>query len=217
MLIKKITEWLLPYSCILCGNLSSRQQDLCQPCYQDLPIAPYPIKECSIALPDTYSLFIYQPPITRLILELKFNQALVHARVLGELLAEKIKAVWYRNKSLPEIIIPVPLHTGRLKERGFNQALEIARPVSKILHIPIDTHSCVRNKVTRAQATLSANARVKNIRHAFTVRQPLAYQHIAVIDDLITTGNTINEFCKTIKQHGGQQIDVWCAARPKML
>lgn len=211
MLIKKITEWLLPYSCILCGNTSTREQDLCQPCYLDLPIAT------NSSADNIYSLLIYQPPITRLILELKFNQALVHARVLGELLAERIQTVWYKNSPLPEVIIPVPLHAGRLKERGFNQALEIARPISKSLNIPIDAYSCLRTKSTFAQATLGAKTRQQNIKQAFTIIKNLHFKHIAVVDDLITTGNTINEFCKTLKQFGANQIDVWCAARPKML
>lgn len=236
MLIKKMLAWFLPYTCILCGNLSNRLQDLCLPCLNDMPLAENPCIKCSIALPTSHihlkcgncliepppfdiahSLFIYQAPLTRLILELKFKKALSHGRVLGELLAEKIQSVWYKNKSLPSVIMPIPLHVARLKERGFNQALEIARPISQKLNIPLDLLSAYRNKATLPQATLVAKARLNNIKQAFTVRYSLKDQHIAVVDDLITTGSTMNEFCKTLLQHGAKNIDVWCAARPKML
>ena len=236
MLIKKILDWFLPYVCILCENPSNREQDLCLPCLNDLPTALNPCKKCSIALPTSvnplycgnclihpppfniaHSLFVYQPPLTRLILELKFKKALAHARVLGELLAEKIQQDWYKNKPLPEVIFPIPLHVRRLKERGFNQALEIARPISKKLSIPLDAQSSFRRKATLPQATLVAKSRLSNIKDAFIIQDTVTNRHIAVVDDLITTGSTMNEFCKTLRQHGAKTVDVWCAARPKML
>lgn len=145
-------------------------------------------------------------------MQLKFNHALLNARILGELLAEKIH-LWYQQQPLPEFIIPMPLHTKRLKERGFNQALEIARPISSSLGIPIDKTSCQRIKHTFAQATLHADQRQANIKKAFKVTSDLANKHIAVLDDVITTGNTITEFCRTLKKAGAGKIDVWCCAR----
>src|SRR5204863_2097157 len=110
---------------------------------------------------------------------LKFQHALQNARLLGELLAEKIRHDWYSNKSLPAAIIPVPLHDQRLKERGFNQALEIARPIAKTLQIPLFVNDFVRKKHTIAQATLPAEQRRRNMRDAFLIKRNLKKQHIA--------------------------------------
>lgn len=227
--LKKALSWLLPYTCILCGEHSSRQQDLCETCYQNLPWLPYSCLCCAIPLstPEqlcghclhhappfgkTYSLFLYQAPIAKLIIELKFKQSLVNARVLGELMAIHLQKQ-YQTQPLPEIIIPVPLHSERLKERGFNQALELARPIARALHLPIHTHTIQRVKATLAQTSLSAEERRQNMKNAFLVTQNLVYNHVAAVDDVITTGNTVTEFCKTLRQSGIQRIDVWCCAR----
>lgn len=227
----KVLKGLLSYSCLLCGNLSDRHQDLCTPCYQDLPWLTQCCPRCAIPVPPQntltacghclqnnppyekiHALCLYQSPIIKLILELKFKQALVNARVFGELLAEKIQYTWYKNKPLPKIIIPVPLHPERLKQRGFNQAIEIARPIAKALKLPLYTDAR-RIKPTAAQATLPAAKRQQNITRAFFMPENLENQSIAVIDDVITTGHTITEFCQTLKKSGASLIDVWCFAR----
>lgn len=110
-------------------------------------------------------------------------------------------------------MIPVPLHPRRLRERGFNQALEIARPIRKILGIPIDIASVARSKYTRAQSGLSALERKGNVMDAFVSYEDYTGLSIAVIDDVITTGHTISEFCQLLKQHQASSIHVWCCAR----
>lgn len=238
--LKKISRWLLPYTCILCGAITHRDQDLCDPCRLDLPKAKYACSRCarplsrnqshlintqhpflcdlcSQELPpfdSTYALYLYHPPITKLIMDLKFGQALVNARVLGELLAMKIQIEWYQDQPLPQVILPIPLHAKRLKERGFNQAIEIARPLAKNLRLPLDTTLCKRIKPTAAQATLPASERQVNIKNAFFISHVCTYRHVAVLDDVITTGHTMTEFCRTLKLAGVHRIDVWCCARP---
>ncbi len=228
--LKKILTWLLPYTCVLCHHTSNRYQDLCADCYKTLPWLQQHCLRCAIPLfttdqicghclqktppfDATHALFLYQPPITQLILELKFKQSLINAQILGELLTTQIQQNWYQTTPLPDVIVPVPLHPERLKERGYNQALEIARPISKLLKIPINTTTSQRIKATTPQTILSANERRQNIKNAFTVTRDLAHQHVAVIDDVITTGCTISEFCKTLKQSEVRTIDVWCCAR----
>jgi len=230
--LKKALTWLLPYTCILCGHPSQRNQDLCDPCHQTLPFLKQSCLHCAMPLPGsakglacgqclqatppfdvTYAPYLYQAPITQLILEIKFNQSLINARVLGELLASAALESWYKTRPLPKVIIPIPLHSTRLKERGFNQALEIARPLARALKLPISTEDCQRHKLTVPQSTLLATERQQNMKGAFAVNRNFAGQHIAVIDDVITTGNTMTEFCKVLKQHGAQIIDVWCCAR----
>lgn len=229
-----LKTWLFPHRCILCSNLSDRPQDLCEACFQELPRPQNPCSICAIPLPETgstlcptcitfkppyhkaHTLLMYEMPITRLILELKFKAALMHAKVLGELLAEQLPH-WYKNKPFPTSLIPMPLHHQRLQERGFNQALEIARPVAKKLKIALHADDCLRKKMTLAQATLTKDERMKNVKNAFIIKKNWNNAHIAVIDDVMTTGSTMNEFCQTLAHNGAGLIDVWCVARPKML
>jgi ComF family protein len=117
---------------------------------------------------------------------------------------------------LPELIVPIPLHRQRLCERGYNQAIELARPIARHLNIPLDYSSCARAKHTQAQSLLRAAERKYNMRNAFVVARPerLQGRWVAVLDDVITTGNTVHEFCRKLKDDGGvRQIDVWSCAR----
>lgn len=230
---KKILQFLLPHTCFLCKFPSDRPQDLCSACLKSLPILPQSCPRCaktlwnpklSITICKTcrkkpppfealYALFSYESPITKLIMELKFHDRLVNAQILGELMAEAIQEQWYHKSPLPDCILPVPLHPKRLRERGYNQALEIARPIAKALKLPIETQLCVRIKHTLAQAQLSRRKRRKNIKNAFAVHGQINNRHIAVLDDVITTGQTLNAICTTLRKAGARQIDVWCCAR----
>jgi ComF family protein len=229
--VEKLSRWLLPFTCLFCHFPSQRPLDLCEPCHRQLPIIPHFCYRCAASLKDTnaslcedcdrfpppfdrtYALFSYEECIKRLILKLKFQQDLKNARLLGELLTSKIKQEWYQNKTLPSVIIPMPLHIKRLQERGFNQALEIARPISHILQLPIDTTSCERIKYTQPQAKLPAEKRLENIKNIFIIHKNFSHQHIAILDDVMTTGYTITELAYSLKNAGARQIDIWCCAR----
>lgn len=229
--LKKIASWLLTRTCSLCGDHSTRDEDICAPCYEDLPFLLNACEQCAKPLPvnavtcgiclkhppsfdRTFAAFIYQPPVTKLITNLKFGEKLNNARLLGELMTLEIQNKWYQHGPLPEVIIPVPLHSSRLKERGFNQAVEIAKPIAKKLRIPLAYSLCERVKATQAQAQLPANLRKANVRNAFRVVEHLSLNHVAVIDDVMTTGFTMLELCRTLKKSGVKTIDVWCCARP---
>jgi ComF family protein len=229
---KPLWAWLLPTTCILCHYPAMNSQDLCLRCKDELPMLPQSCPGCAkilaqdtpaevycgTCLKDTrpfdklFALFAYEPPITKLLMELKFHEKLINARVLGELMSVAIKDS-YRNAFLPEIIIPMPLHSERLRERGFNQAMEIARPLSQHLGIPLDKTSCIRVKNTAAQATLPAKARRKNIKNAFKINDNLRNKSVAVVDDIMTTGQTLIEFSKALKKARVGRIDIWCCAR----
>jgi ComF family protein len=232
-MFQKLSSWLAPHTCILCHYPSGRDQDLCQPCLSELPILPqscprcaniltHSASECGVCLKKpplvdkTYVLFLYQTPITKFIMELKFHANLVNARLLGELMTAAIKQQWYVNQPLPDVLIPVPLHAQRLKERGFNQALEISRPIAKALALPLDYHSCSRSKNTAAQARQPAAARQQNLRGAFQINADFSGQHVAILDDVITTGSTLRAFALALKKAGAAQIDLWCCAKSVM-
>lgn len=214
---------LLPHFCVICHKPSHRERDLCLACENQLPFLKNACRICATPIPEnnpicgqclnqknpfdqTIAVFKYEPPVSQMITGLKFSAKLHYAPLFGKLLAEKIS-----NK--PEIIIPIPLHKKRLKERGFNQSLEIAKQIGKQLHIPIDAKSCQRIIHTQPQAQVPAKDRKKNVKNAFEIIQKISANHIAVIDDVVTTGHTIYAFCQMLRKHGVQHIDVWCIAR----
>jgi ComF family protein len=127
-------------------------------------------------------------------------------------MAKRMKKV-YQTLSLPRVIIPVPLHAKRLKERGFNQALELSKPISRALKIPIDHWSCTRVLPTLPQTNLSRSQRKKNVRHVFKVATTLHAHHVCLVDDVLTTGYTALSLSKALFKAGVQSIDVWCCAR----
>ncbi len=185
--------------------LSYRDQDLCRNCEIDLPWV-------GTLSNNIIAVFYYQYPIDHLIGALKFANKLIYAKILGELMADRLVDC-YKSESLPEVIVPVPLHKHRLRERGYNQALELARPIAKQLNIPIDFNSCVRIKHTEAQSLIPAKQRQKNVKNAFEVSKNFSAQHVAIIDDVITTGSTIKELSNVLLQSGVSRIDLWCCAK----
>jgi ComF family protein len=156
-------------------------------------------------------MFHYELPISYMITRLKFKHELIFANLFSALLCKKI-ADTYQGLNLPEVIIPVPLHPTRLRERGFNQALEIAKPISKKFNIAINHSTCVRRINTLPQSSLLSSERRHNVQHAFSLVKEISQKHIVLLDDVITTGHTINEIAQTFLKAGVEKIDVWCCA-----
>lgn len=128
-------------------------------------------------------------------------------------MADKIETSWYQKNSLPDLIIPIPLHQKRLQERGFNQALEIAKPIAKKFGLPIDYKGIQRIKFTMPQSGLAALERKRNMDNAFSISENYSGLYIALVDDVITTGCTVRECARLLVKHGAAKIDLWCAAR----
>lgn len=230
-LFYQIFSRLLVPSCILCGQNKHLASFICIPCEKDLPMLMTRCRCCAQKISGSenlicgacqkqpppfelsYALFPYEPPISKLITALKFHSQLQYANLLGELLLQKIRSDWYKNKPLPDLIIPIPLHHKRLQERGFNQALEIAKPIANALTIPLESLRVQRIKNTRKQSELGAAERYRNMQHAFKVVGNYDNLCIAVLDDVVTTGHTVTEFCQILKQHGAKSIHIWCCAR----
>lgn len=157
----------------------------------------------------------YQPPFTQLITRLKFNAKLHYARLLGEWMADELEKIPSADR--PHCLIPVPLHRKRLQERGYNQALEIAKPIAKRLNIRLTIDQCERVQNTQPQSDLDAKQRARNVSQAFHLSRPLKGSHIALMDDVVTTGHTVNSLSKQFKQAGAERIDVWCVGRASLL
>ena len=228
--MKEIGNWLLPISCLFCHQ-PCRNELLCQACWEELPWQLFSCYKCGQLLPtadvhicgqclkippvydNTICLFHYQNPIDKLILALKFSEKLSYAKLLGELMYQVVRQ-YYQNQSKPDCIIPVPLHDTRLRERGYNQALEIAKPISKKLKMPLETKRCKRILATAPQsATLSIEERAHNIKRAFWVDDSLRWKHVVILDDVVTTGHTVTALAIALKKAGVDRIDVWCCAR----
>jgi len=231
-LLNKIHYWIVPGHCILCQAPTKRFLDLCADCMHDLPYLNQACYQCALPLKQTIfhtcgqclqkspaydrtiALFHYDFPINKLISDLKFHQRLRNASILGRLFSEKLRAA-YKDKKLPQYIIPVPLHKKRLRERGYNQALELARPISKALNIPLNNKICERIIHTLPQLKMDSVARRKNLKHAFSVNVN-NITHVAIIDDVMTTGSTVEEISRVLKKHGVTQVDVWCIGRTEL-
>ncbi len=228
---QSIQRYIYPPLCLLCGGSGDGEIDICTSCRQELPHNHHPCSCCALPLPPAAPVdslcgkclqkpppftnctvpFIYQHPIDRLITGLKFSAKLQHGRMLATLLLEHIHRS--NQTKLPEVIIPVPLHHKRLQERGYNQALELARPISRQLNIPLDFSSCRRVLNTHSQSTLHERERRSNIRGAFKLSGKIAANHVALLDDVVTTGSTVTELAKTLRRAGVQRVDVWAVAR----
>lgn len=227
--LKSLKNWLLPSVCVCCDANVKGDLDLCDDCKTELPWNNNYCLRCAISLPKessaticgpclqhppiyqhTSALFSYQYPIDNFITKLKFQQQLVYARLLSELFIER-----FANKiAMPDCVIPVPLHTQRLRERGFNQALEIVKPIAKKFNIHVDFRSWQRVRATHAQSDLPSKQRAANVKDAFALKiKNFSAKHVVIFDDVVTTGHTISELSKALKASGVERIDVWCCAK----
>jgi len=224
-----IQNKLLPPRCILCDAPGFDDLDVCIDCFNDMPRntsccyrcgiffetqndAPQLCGRCLHHLPsfdETHAPFLYQGSLRYLISQLKFRHDYKNARLLGSLLSQHLASSVER----PECIVPVPLHRNRYQQRGFNQSIEIARHLSRQLSIPLDLSSCIRSRDTDHQTALPAKQRRKNMQQAFLVIKPLAFQYVAIVDDVMTTGATAAALAAALKKSGVHRVDVWVCAR----
>jgi len=229
-----IKTHLIQHTCPLCSELclDPDNEFICASCKSALPVIENQCFQCGLPLnkvdttdismrcgqclvsPPAFDLCIspyhYALPINQFITQLKFRHQLHYARILADLLITKIEQ---HAENLPECIIPVPLHSSRLRQRGFNQALEIARPIAKKYGIPLDTKSCSRIISTPPQMEQDKRTRQKNVKNAFSVSPDFNYTHIAIVDDVMTTGHTLNELSRVLREQGAKRIQVWATSR----
>ena len=224
----QLLESLLPPACRLCGARTRAGRGLCPGCLQDLPWLQQGCRQCARPLrgetatrcghcqrqPPPFdqvtAVFHYQPPLDYLLKRLKFARDHGLGPLLADLLAKQLRR---RTAALPELLLPMPLHASRLRERGYNQATEIARPLARALDIPLEHGLCRRTRATEAQSLLGTTARRLNVRNAFDINDPVPARHVAIVDDVMTTGSSVTELARVIRQAGVDEIEVWVIAR----
>ncbi|MBI4997207.1 MAG: ComF family protein [Rhodocyclales bacterium] len=213
---------LLPQNCLLCGSPSDDAL-LCAACDRDLPRLPAEICPvcaeqvsggaiCGACLANrphfdaTVAAFRYGFPADRLVQALKYRRRVAMADFFAT-------ALLAGPRPEADLIVPLPLHPARLAERGFNQSVEIARPLAQALKLPLELDACLRSRDTAPQASLPWKERRKNIRHSFECRADLSGKSVIVVDDVMTTGATLDEFARTLKAHGALRVTNWVALR----
>jgi ComF family protein len=221
-------NFLLPPRCVLCG-LPSGPVCICAACKLDLPWNGPQCQQCGLPLgattdktcgrciqkPPSFTRTVcplqYEFPADRLVQSFKFKRQLAAGRVLAQLLSE-----WAINNEAerPDMLVPVPLHKLRMIKRGFNQAYELGSYVGRLLDVPLFENALRRHRNTRAQSGLSRKQRRKNVRGAFYWHgQQKPGRHVALVDDVMTTGTTVTECAMVLKKAGAKRVDVWVAAR----
>ncbi len=180
---------------------SEDEQLLCRRCQQ----RPRPYQDCIIGLQ-------YSTPVAQMVHKLKYQRQLSYLKPLTRHLRHELEQ-HYRDKPWPEALLPVPIHWWKLRQRGFNQAQLIAKQLSRELGIPL-LHRPIRKLATRAsQAHLGAAARQHNSQQAYRIDKHISQQHIAVVDDVMTTGATVDAVCRVLQNQQTYTIDIWCIAR----
>lgn len=220
-------QWLFPLCCILCDASGHNHLDLCANCLAHMPRIKHPCPLCGQALSakthapcgscqknqphfsQLIALFAYQAEARYLIQRLKYHRQMPNARLLGQLMAQHVQGL----PQLPQALIPVPLHRRRILQRGFNQSAEIAHHVSRLLDIPLDPLRCQRVRDTASQSQLNAKQRRQNVKQAFSCQAVNWLNHVAIVDDVVTTGATVNELARTLLRAGVKRVDVWSCAR----
>jgi ComF family protein len=232
--VRRAQHAFWPSTCVLCGQRGRMAQDLCAGCENELPSNAPACHVCSQPLPrsNVESLtcgaclrrspafdascvpFLYAYPISHLIRDLKYSGRIACARVLGELVSRHFSA---RFKDLPAVMIPVPLATRRYRERGYNQVIEVGVSLERTLGVPMCTDVVVRTRATLEQAELNRAERRRNVRNAFEARRALPADHVAILDDVVTTASTVNELARVLRRAGARRIEVWAIARAGLI
>lgn len=227
--LRALLRWWRPGRCRLCADAIDPDAVLCAPCAVELPWRGRACPRCAAGLPAsvpddrecgrcqrrpppfaaTRAVFSYAPPVDRLILRFKYGGELALARFLGEAITRSLPADMLR----PDVLMPVPLHTARLRQRGYNQSLEIARYVSGTLRVPLDRLGVRRVRATRPQAGLPLDERRSNLRNAFQTGDSYKGLRVAIVDDVMTSGHTVTALARCLRKAGAKEVVVWVVAR----
>ena len=213
---------IYPKTCCFCGKVS--EKELCKECAEKVVYITEPrCKKCGKPVRyeeqeycydchknvHTYeqgrSIWMHKMPVSLSIYQFKYK----NRRIYGEFYAKEMFRIYGRliGEGGVEVIIPIPLHRKKKRLRGYNQAEIIARNLGEIMDIPVDCKSVIRNRYTRPQKELNDKERKKNLKQAFSITSQWAnYKNVLVIDDIYTTGSTIDTVTKELKSRGARKV-----------
>ena len=197
--------------CSECSALLTPLGPACRYCAEPLPDAAFLVcGRCIIKKPAVDAVitaYRFEEPLRTLLHEFKYREGLHLLTLIAGLMKHALPAAYQTD-----CLMPVPMHPKRLRERGFNQAAVLAKYLGRQLHLPCNVTHIQKQVNTAPQAGLSSRERRRNLRHAFKAK-PAHYQHVTLVDDLLTTGSTANELAQLLKQNGVAQVNLWCSAR----
>ncbi|GAB3338396.1 ComF family protein [Marilutibacter aestuarii] len=222
--------------CLVCAGpapvAAGGLHGLCPDCAGAMPWSRHACPGCALPLPDgeagvacgqcqrqppplhaCHASFVYGFPLDRLLPGAKFHGDLAASRALGEWMAARM---WRHlpDDAWPQALVPVPLHRTRLRQRGYDQALELARPLARRLRLPLRDDLLTRVRDTAPQSRLDAAERRRNLRHAFAVRDDVRVPgHVVLVDDVMTTGTTLHAAARALRRAGVGRVDAWVCAR----
>lgn len=219
---------LWPARCLVCGESGHDRLDLCLACTDALPWNRNACLRCAMplshpapacggclqtrrrpVLTETHATCLYAFPVDRLLPRFKFHQDLAAGRLLAQLMLQA-----FAGLPRPDALVPVPLHRRRLRRRGYDQSLELARSLARALALPLRDRMLQRCRATAPQSRLGADARRHNLRGAFAVAEsPALPAHVMLIDDVMTTGATLQAAASALRRAGVQRVDAWVCAR----
>lgn len=217
---------LWPARCLLCNAGGAVGHDLCVACAASLPWARLACPRCALPLSSSaracgtclrkapvldaaHAAFAYRFPVDRLLPRLKFHGDLAAGRLLAGAMT-----VAFADLPAPGALVPVPLARARLRQRGYDQALELARPLARSLGLPLLPDGLHRVRDTEAQSRLDAAGRRRNVRGAFAAAECRGFpDHVALVDDVMTTGATLHAAALALKRAGVRRVDAWVCAR----
>lgn len=221
-----MARWAGARRCLVCRESASDATGLCIACAASLPWNHAACPCCAIPMPaggtacgaclqhpppvaETRAAFVYGHPVDRLLPRLKFHRDLAAGRLLADCMADAFAAL-----PRPDAIVPIPLHRARLRQRGYDQALELARPLARMLRVPLLHGTLLRTRATAAQSRLDAKARQRNLRNAFSIAGGTTLPvHIVLVDDVMTTGATLHAAARALQRAGVARVDAWVCAR----
>ncbi|MCG8275157.1 ComF family protein [Stenotrophomonas sp. NLF4-10] len=222
----RLSGLLFPPTCLVCTEPAAAGRDLCAACAAGLPWLDSACRRCALPLPaaesagtlcgacwqaraplqQVHAALLYAAPVDGLLRRFKFHHDLAAGRLLAQLMGERLAAA-----DPPQALVPVPLHRSRLRQRGYDQALELARPLARHLQLPL-LAGLRRVRATAAQSELDAATRRRNLRAAFVAAGPLP-PHVALVDDVMTTGATLHAAARALRRAGVTRVDAWVCAR----
>ena len=228
--IRTIALWLLesiaPSCCLLCRQKPEYRHGLCRNCWMTLPANKDHCERCALPMGQTglcgccqqrspafdsvIAPMCYQPPIDQILRALKYRQHLSFARTVAGLISD---AVACAGAPRPDLLLGTPMTPHALRKRGFNQAAFVAHLIGRDLGIPVSASVLKKTRESERQSVLGAKERQINLKGAFHCTRLLQGKHIALIDDILTTGATANEASRMLKDAGAARVDIWVCAR----